>query len=777
MFLMTRHLVFIVTFAALLHTSRVSGGEIFGVRDDEYPAVVHLEISGDPRHVPGCCPRCSGVLVSLKYVATVATCLWSTQEFQPQPENIEVFAGTSEVSGKVFNGNSLHYGYGACSRSVQRVKALDVIYHKKFHPQFFILRHDVALVVIPRLQATRFVRPIEMSFDMFDQVSVANKDCKIVGFGIQKFPRAGYFSLFAWLQPMTRWERDVTVRNGCMGKPRDWNKRKWHAMIHGSLCSTVYSSETRVCWNDRGAALICNGYLTGLVQAQFEDNGKLDLTLRQCADVDTSDDTIKPTGRQQHGTRQQVIFLNMKYIAELIPEQMVRTKDLQWTCAIKDDANSSTNLTTTGRNMIQDLVVMINNTGNTSPTLSTQPSTKTVAQLPTWPSKPINPLQPALGQIKKTTTTERVAPTLWEMTELTLEQTTAEVRNPNVKNEMERVPVEEVIEDVVEEFANPPEWVKNRNAKKKTMPVLDFEPLRDVEFDELPEFGMDLKTSDQNVEANVDDTTNENNPFNKTLTQVHHLAIVLNTHTQRACSGVFITPQSILTAASCLVRQEENYMPLHSNVYRIITGHSNGLIDFCSDRIRTYPVQNITILNQGPRKPWQMYRKSHILPYTEIYNLAVVTIVGSHLSNESYAPIDYHTWDLLPLQQHLGEKPIALSTTLALGYLDGNSTSSQMEDTTPLPAHDDGIDSSTGSPPDSATMRCTMFGYGHFNFPYTNQRDRIGIKTLDLQITGNCTRPYYDFPFGEEPENLWLDVESPHFLCAINLNPSLGPGA
>lgn len=40
-------------------------------------------------------------------------------------------------------------------------------------------------------------------------------------------------------------------------------------------------------------------------------------------------------------------------------------------------------------------------------------------------------------------------------------------------------------------------------------------------------------------------------------------------------------------------------MPLHSNVYRIITGHSNGLIDFCSDRIRTYPVQNITILNQG----------------------------------------------------------------------------------------------------------------------------------------------------------------------------------
>jgi hypothetical protein len=79
-----------------------------------------------------------------------------------------------------------------------------------------------------------------------------------------------------------------------------------------------------VCWNDRGAALICNGYLTGLVQAQFEDNGKLDLTLRQCADVDTSDDTIKPTGRQQHGTRQQVIFLNMKYIAELIPEQMVR---------------------------------------------------------------------------------------------------------------------------------------------------------------------------------------------------------------------------------------------------------------------------------------------------------------------------------------------------------------------------------------------------------------------------------------------------------------------
>jgi hypothetical protein len=85
------------------------------------------------------------------------------------------------VSGKVFNGNSLHYGYGACSRSVQRVKALDVIYHKKFHPQFFILRHDVALVVIPRLQATRFVRPIEMSFDMFDQVSVANKDCKIVG--------------------------------------------------------------------------------------------------------------------------------------------------------------------------------------------------------------------------------------------------------------------------------------------------------------------------------------------------------------------------------------------------------------------------------------------------------------------------------------------------------------------------------------------------------------------------------------------------------------------
>lgn len=158
-----------------------------------------------------------------------------------------------------------------------------------------------------------------------------------------------------------------------------------------------------------------------------------------------------------------------------------------------------------------DLVVMINNTGNTSPTLSTQPSTKTVAQLPTWPSKPINPLQPALGQIKKTTTTERVAPTLWEMTELTLEQTTAEVRNPNVKNEMERVPVEEVIEDVVEEFANPPEWVKNRNAKKKTMPVLDFEPLRDVEFDELPEFGMDLKTSDQNVEANVDDTTNENN--------------------------------------------------------------------------------------------------------------------------------------------------------------------------------------------------------------------------------------------------------------------------
>lgn len=83
------------------------------------------------------------------------------------------------MSGKIYNDNVPQWGYGACSRSVQHVQALDVIYHKKFHPQFFSLHQDVALIVIPKLEQNRFVQPIEMSFDMFDNSHV--KLCKIVG--------------------------------------------------------------------------------------------------------------------------------------------------------------------------------------------------------------------------------------------------------------------------------------------------------------------------------------------------------------------------------------------------------------------------------------------------------------------------------------------------------------------------------------------------------------------------------------------------------------------
>uniref|UniRef100_A0A8D8QQ86 Uncharacterized protein n=1 Tax=Cacopsylla melanoneura TaxID=428564 RepID=A0A8D8QQ86_9HEMI len=85
-----------------------------------------------------------------------------------------------------------------------------------------------------------------MNFDMFD-AQHAVQQCKIVGFGILKFPRAGYFNLLTWLQPMTRWEREVTVKNGCMGKPAEWNKKKWNAMSYGSLCSTVFSSKLTLC--------------------------------------------------------------------------------------------------------------------------------------------------------------------------------------------------------------------------------------------------------------------------------------------------------------------------------------------------------------------------------------------------------------------------------------------------------------------------------------------------------------------------------------------------
>lgn len=89
--------------------------------------------------------------------------------------------GSSEISGQVFTDNQHLVGYGACSRSVQVVTARNVIYHPKFQPQFYQLRHDVALVLIPPLKATRFVAPIPLTFDMFDGASGISKECKIVG--------------------------------------------------------------------------------------------------------------------------------------------------------------------------------------------------------------------------------------------------------------------------------------------------------------------------------------------------------------------------------------------------------------------------------------------------------------------------------------------------------------------------------------------------------------------------------------------------------------------
>uniref|UniRef100_A0A8D8TXM2 Uncharacterized protein n=1 Tax=Cacopsylla melanoneura TaxID=428564 RepID=A0A8D8TXM2_9HEMI len=84
---------FVLAFATLLTLLPSTSGVFYGLRDDQYPSVVHVEISGDPRNVPGCCPRCTGVLISLKHLVTVATCLWSVQDTQPKPNDIQVYAG------------------------------------------------------------------------------------------------------------------------------------------------------------------------------------------------------------------------------------------------------------------------------------------------------------------------------------------------------------------------------------------------------------------------------------------------------------------------------------------------------------------------------------------------------------------------------------------------------------------------------------------------------------------------------------------------------------
>uniref|UniRef100_A0A8D8Z651 Peptidase S1 domain-containing protein n=2 Tax=Cacopsylla melanoneura TaxID=428564 RepID=A0A8D8Z651_9HEMI len=530
-----------------------------------------------------------------------------------------------------------------------------------------------------------------MNFDMFD-AQHAVQQCKIVGFGILKFPRAGYFNLLTWLQPMTRWEREVTVKNGCMGKPAEWNKKKWNAMSYGSLCSTVFSSEARVCWNDRGAALVCNGFLAGMVQAQFEDEGKLDLTLRQCADMD-----IPSAPRKE---RYQVIFFNMKFVAELIPEQMARTQDLEWS---KYYFNR------------KDLGFDLNVTEPEDTTSTeTDPTTATVKEVYIQP-KPIQ----LLASEKKSK-----GPRKKPASDLPPEQ-------ESTQNESERVPR------------------KRKTKTPSTTTAAMFTPEQALRFKETPELEMNLRTqSDQDEEVFntviVDDVFNENHPFAKSTTNVLHLAILLNNHTQQACTAVFITPQSVLTAASCLVRKEDNYQLVEFSNYKIITGHSNGLIDYCSDRIRMYAVQNISLLDQGLRQPWQVYKRSRILPYTEIFNLAVLTIAGSYLSNTSYPTIDYDTW--CSPARPLPRNPL-------------------IEDTS-----EDSV-----AQIDNSTMQCTMLGYGHMNYPYTNQRDRIGIKFLDLEITENCSRPFFDYPFGEQSENLWIDLESQHFFCAVNLNSSIGP--
>ncbi|KAL1459473.1 hypothetical protein WDU94_011452 [Cyamophila willieti] len=691
---------YLLAFATLLTLLPSTSGVLYGLRDDQYPSVVHVEISGDNRNVPGCCPRCTGVLISLKHVVTVASCLWSVQDTLPKPNDIEVYAGTSEVSGKIYNDNDPQWGYGACSRTVQHVQALDVIYHKKFHPQFFSLHQDIALIVIPKLEGNRFVQPIEMSFDTFDAAN-AVQQCKIVGFGILKFPRAGYFNLFTWLQPMTRWEREVTVKSGCMGKPTDWTKKKWSVMSQGSLCSTVFSSEARVCWNDRGAALVCNGFLAGIVQAQFEDEGKLDLMLRQCTDMD-----VPGSPRKE---RYQVIFFNMKFIAELIPEQMARTQDLQWS---KYYFNR--------KDLGFDLNVSEPETENLSISTSTEPSTA-IKEVYIQP-KPIHYLT-----AEKKMKGPKDVKNQQSLSEMSLQESE---ESPRKQNEADRVP----------------------RRRKTTTPSTTTENVMagHLKYEETPELELNLRTEDQDERIsmfntdNIEDIFNDNHPFKKSATNVYHLAILLNNHTQEACTGVFITPQSVLTGASCLVGKEENYQLVGFSNYRIITGHSNGLIDYCSNRIRMYSVQNVSIMNEGQRQNWQMYKKSRILPFTEIYNLAVLTIAGTYLSNTSYPIIDYDTWSPPP-------KPLPMTHLIE----------EMTEDRVPQS--------------NTSTMQCTMFGYGHLNYPFTNQRDRIGIKALELEITENCSRPFFDYPFGEQSENLWIDQENPHFYCAVNLNSSLGP--
>lgn len=74
--------------------------------------------------------------------------------------------------------------------------------------------------------------------------------------------------------------------------------------------NATFVDDPRTLWNDKGAALICNGFLAGIAQGQFEDGGKLDLSLRQNSE-----------GKL---LRQQVIFFNMKHLAELIVLQMVK---------------------------------------------------------------------------------------------------------------------------------------------------------------------------------------------------------------------------------------------------------------------------------------------------------------------------------------------------------------------------------------------------------------------------------------------------------------------
>lgn len=97
--------VVFLTLAVLLSIPYQTSGEHYGVRDDQHPYVVHLEINGDPRSVTGCCPRCSGVLISLKHVATVATCLWSAADAMPKPKDIQIYAGKYHAPFSVDNMN------------------------------------------------------------------------------------------------------------------------------------------------------------------------------------------------------------------------------------------------------------------------------------------------------------------------------------------------------------------------------------------------------------------------------------------------------------------------------------------------------------------------------------------------------------------------------------------------------------------------------------------------------------------------------------------------